>query len=716
MTTRQGTVSNQKVRLIALLTTVCLLLGIAPIVVLAQETEYHSQGDGLLVYMTSPSPSDIAYDPEQSTDEYYYNKIQTPFLAGSDVVFKIATGKAPGINNNQAILDNKVNVYATKDFTQTPVATFSDFTRTSIGNASFPDPSVDGSTRKGMTHTLTLADGKLPCGNTYYLVIDNLASSGGQGNADVGKKIVFEFSIAEKALNVLSVSLDVEELLFEGLGKTYALSAEVLPTTAVDKSVSYQSSDSNVVTVDADGVVIPVGVGTATVTVTTTDGGLTDSCDVEVKDSEVSRIFRDAMTFQTLANKSCEYRFVSPHVMRNVEDGRFLVVGNADNTEIPTFNIETTATGGIQYGSWTVNLYSDATLTTIVESPSLPSGTSFTYTPRSDLGGGTYYMVVESNSMPSSGVGQIGEKIIAEFTLAGEHQDPQPVPLTATKLTSSEGTSLIEKTETTLTAAATGGKAPYTYKFIVYNPQTNQWYKIRDFESSDSCTWYTGAAGTKTLYVDVKDSEGTVARKKLDVTVSADTTEPLTVTAFQSSKGTALTEKTETTLRATATGGKSPYTYKFIVYNTQTNQWFRIRDFESASTCTWYTGSAGTKVLYVDVKDSAGNVVRKELNVTVSENTSPLAASYFTSSKGSTLNSGDTTTLMAKATGGSGSGYRYKFIVYNPQTNQWYKIQDYSASSSASWYTGAAGAKTLYVDITDSAGNYVRTPLNVTVK
>ena len=108
--------------------------------------------------------------------------------------------------------------------------------------------------------------------------------------------------------------------------------------------------------------------------------------------------------------------------------------------------------------------------------------------------------------------------------------------------------------------------------------------------------------------------------------------------------------------------------------------------------------------------------MRKELNVTVSENTSPLAASYFTSSKGSTLNSGDTTTLMAKATGGSGSGYRYKFIVYNPQTNQWYKIQDYSASSSASWYTGAAGAKTLYADITDSAGNYVRTPLNVTVK
>ncbi|MBO7690002.1 MAG: hypothetical protein J6T14_04095, partial [Clostridia bacterium] len=190
----------------------------------------------------------------------------------------------------------------------------------------------------------------------------------------------------------------------------------------------------------------------------------------------------------------------------------------------------------------------------------------------------------------------------------------------------------------------------------------------------------------------------------------------LRVTVFESSKGTSLTEKTETTLRATATGGVSPYTYKFIVYNTEMNQWFKIRDFESASTTVWYSGAAASKNLYVDVKDSTGKVVRRELPVNVTASATPLTASYFTSSKGTTLNANDNTNLVAKAAGGTGSGYTYKFIVYNKDTGAWYKIQDYSTKASCAWYTGAAGNKTLYVDIKDSAGNYVRTPLDVTVK
>lgn len=285
------------------------------------------------------------------------------------------------------------------------------------------------------------------------------------------------------------------------------------------------------------------------------------------------------------------------------------------------------------------------------------------------------------------------------------------------EFTSSKGTALKAGETTTLTATVTNGTGNLQYKFIVYNKDTDQWFRIKDFGQENTVEWYTGGAGNKVLYADVKDSTGAMKRLELPVTVSNDTTAPLAVKSFTSSKGSSLTENTNTTLTATATGGKSPYTYKFIVYNTQTKGWYKIRDFASSNSCDWYTGVAGNKVLYVDVKDNAGTVVRKELNVTVSKNASvPLAASYFTSSKGNTLSSGDTTTLSAKATGGSGSGYQYKFIVYNPQTNQWYKIQDYSTKSSVAWYTGAAGKKVLYVDIKDSAGNYVRTPLNVTVK
>ena len=279
-------------------------------------------------------------------------------------------------------------------------------------------------------------------------------------------------------------------------------------------------------------------------------------------------------------------------------------------------------------------------------------------------------------------------------------------------LASSKGTDLQAKTQTTLTATAEGGKAPYSYKFVVYNADTDQWYKIRDFASANTCDWYTGAAGSKILYVDVKDSTGMTKRQELPVKVSESAPAPLTVTSFTSSKGTKLDARTNTTLTAKASGGKAPYTYKFIVYNNQTGEWYRIRDFATSNTCDWYTGGDGSKTLYVDVKDDAGTVKRQELAVTVS---SQLTAK-LTSSKGTSLKAKDTTTLTAQATGGSGSGYTYKFIVYNTETGQWFKIQDYSTKKTASWYTGTAGKKILYLDIKDSAGNYVRTPLNVTVK
>ena len=283
-------------------------------------------------------------------------------------------------------------------------------------------------------------------------------------------------------------------------------------------------------------------------------------------------------------------------------------------------------------------------------------------------------------------------------------------------LTSSKGTALAVDSHTTLTATVENGKAPYTYKFIVHNTQTDGWYKIQDFGSSNTCDWYTGTAGDKTLYVDVKDASGTVVRQELNVTISESAAEPLAVTSFESSKGTSLTEKTNTTLTANATGGKSPYTYKFIVYNTQTKEWYKIRDFASPNTCDWYAGAAGNKTLYVDVKDSTGKVERRALDVMVSASSpTPLTVTSFTSSKGTSLSTRSNTTLTAKANGGK-APYTYKFIVYNTQTKEWYKIRDFESSNACNWHTGATGNKVLYVDVKDSAGTVKRQALDVTVK
>jgi uncharacterized protein YjdB len=73
-------------------------------------------------------------------------------------------------------------------------------------------------------------------------------------------------------------------------GRTYTLSATVLPNNALNKNVTWSSSDSNVASVDSNGVVSGVSSGSATITVTTHDGGYTAQCAVSVSASPYTEL------------------------------------------------------------------------------------------------------------------------------------------------------------------------------------------------------------------------------------------------------------------------------------------------------------------------------------------------------------------------------------------------------------------------------------------
>lgn len=93
----------------------------------------------------------------------------------------------------------------------------------------------------------------------------------------------FEITPPPASTAVTGVSLNTTSYDEMVTGDTYTLLATVTPDTATDKSVTWSSSDSSVVTVN-NGVVSAVGAGIATVTVTTTDGNKTASCTFTVED------------------------------------------------------------------------------------------------------------------------------------------------------------------------------------------------------------------------------------------------------------------------------------------------------------------------------------------------------------------------------------------------------------------------------------------------
>ena len=263
----------------------------------------------------------------------------------------------------------------------------------------------------------------------------------------------------------------------------------------------------------------------------------------------------------------------------------------------------------------------------------------------------------------------------------------------------------------TFTAEAAGGKEGYTYKFIVYNKTTGTWGVVQNYSSKNTCTWTKGSAGDRYFYIDVKDAAGNVVRSEaLNVKIEA-TTPKVTLTGSSETvnAGAKLTLTAQTTLG-------SGCTYKFIIFNPATNQWFKLQDFSSSNTFTWTAGSDGTRLFYVDVKDADGNVTRsKALNVTIGNGSANWLSVKATVSS-NTSKTGDKITFTAEGVGGK-AGYTYKMVVYNKTTKIWGLVQNFSSNNTITWTAGTAGDREFYIDVKDADGNVARSAvMNVITK
>ena len=146
--------------------------------------------------------------------------------------------------------------------------------------------------------TWSVTSGSLPTGltlNESTGLISGTPTSQGTSNFTVtatndygSDSKEFTLTIGQQGtIHVTSVSLDKTTL---GLteGETAQLTATVEPEDASNKNVTWESSNTNVATVN-NGEVTAVSAGTATITVTTVDGGKTDTCTVTVREEAPDR-------------------------------------------------------------------------------------------------------------------------------------------------------------------------------------------------------------------------------------------------------------------------------------------------------------------------------------------------------------------------------------------------------------------------------------------
>ncbi len=250
----------------------------------------------------------------------------------------------------------------------------------------------------------------------------------------------------------------------------------------------------------------------------------------------------------------------------------------------------------------------------------------------------------------------------------------------------------------TMTATASEGSGNYTYRYIMYTPATKAWTQLQPFGAKNTYTWTATGTGARHLYVEVKDSNGTVTRSQAyGVTV---TTRPEVTGRLSTSK---VATGNKVTIKATASQGSGKYTYRYIMYTPATKAWVELQGYSAKDSYTWTATGTGARHLYVEVKDGNGTVTRSiAYGVTVVSK--PVVSAKLSTSK---VAPGKTVTMTATASQGSGQ-YAYRYVMYNTVTKAWSQLRDYNASNTYTWRATGTGARHFYVDVKDSNGTIVR--------
>ena len=249
---------------------------------------------------------------------------------------------------------------------------------------------------------------------------------------------------------------------------------------------------------------------------------------------------------------------------------------------------------------------------------------------------------------------------------------------------------------TDLTAQTSGTTAGLEYKFVWMKDGWAKWGVVRDFASDPTCHWEFPGTGDFTLYVDVKDSTGSV------VTYTA----PYTVTRAWAIDRVELSAQNQAvgesvTITAEVNGEFDNLRYKFVWQRNGSwadGQWGVLQKASARNTAVFTPTEPGLYTIYVDVIEPDDESATK---------TATYSAWKLVGAKaqvrGSSQSATGFTVVLSPDFGGAEmpEGFTYKYVWRKGNDwAQWGVIEERTDAASITWApTAGTGSYTFYIDV-----------------
>ena len=451
-------------------------------------------------------------------------------------------------------------------------------------------------------------------------------------------------------------------------GATTTLSATVSPSNATNKTVTWTSSNTSVAKV-SNGVVTGVAKGTATITATSNNGKTAKATITVTEDDPTPTLVNNSTisaTTITLGNtitlKGAASGGTAPYqyqmVYKKTTDTNWTTAQNfSTNTTVSIKPAKAVAydvcikvkdkTGTIVKKFFTLKIgplptatmkISATTITlgnTVTASASGGSKYAFFYKKTSD----TNWTTAKDFSTTSSVAIKPAKATTYDICIKVKMSDGSiqkkyftvTVKQGLTNTSKMSATSITLGKTVTLTGSATGGTGYYNFAMLYKKTSDSNWTTAQGFKPNETVTIKPAKATTYDVCIKVQDSNGTVEKKFFTLKVTnAALSNTSTLSAISVKLGDTITVK------ASATGGTTPYKYAVYYKASSSDTWSTKQDFSTTTSTSIKFAGTGTKDVCVKVKDNTGTVVKKYFTVTVTSaitNNSTISATSVTSGK-----------------------------------------------------------------------------------